>query len=334
MRGKWLLASGIVILAAVAIGALSLLRRDAAPSKPASLPSAPQEPVVFTGSEVSLRGRIQAQQVVAVPAPVEGTVEVFLADVGDEVYEGQLLAQITSAGLAADREAAASELERARSHVDSLESRLISARLEAARARADASRARAEFEIVEKAFLRQQMLFREGATPRLNYEKSEKEFKLARAEFFGLDEVARHAEDRVAEQAKEADTSRRDLAEKTEMFEEAGDRLAAGQLYSPADGLIVSRRGAAGEVVSREVVDLFVIAVNLTLLTVVVEPEPPVLARIAPDQDALIQIAEVPGRGIPGKVREVRNGQVIVEFVNPSPVIKPGLTAQVVIKLT
>ena len=50
--------------------------------------------------------------------------------------------------------------------------------------------------------------------------------------------------------------------------------------------------------------------------------------------DALIQIAEVPGRGIPGKVREVRNGQVIVEFVNPSPVIKPGLTAQVVIKLT
>ena len=76
------------------------------------------------------------------------------------------------------------------------------------------------------------------------------------------------------------------------------------------------------------------IVVNLSLLEVVVEPEPPYLARITPSQDAIVRIAEVPGRGIPGKVKEVKNNQVIVEFISPSPAGRPGLSAQVVIKLT
>jgi hypothetical protein len=73
--------------------------------------------------------------------------------------------------------------------------------------------------------------------------------------------------------------------------------------------------------------------VNLSAPEAVVEPAPPALARIRPGQEALIQIAELPGV-IPGKVKEVRGTQVIVEFTSPNPALRPGTTAQVRIRLT
>jgi hypothetical protein len=36
---------------------------------------------------------------------------------------------------------------------------------------------------------------------------------------------------------------------------------------------------------------------------------------------------------IPASVREVKGTQVLVEFTSPSPAIRPGLTAQVTIKI-
>ena len=117
-------------------------------------------------------------------------------------------------------------------------------------------------------------------------------------------------------------------------MEQARQDLSAGEVHSPVDGLVMSRRADVGQEVTREVKDLFVIAVNLAALQVVLEPEPPVLARIRPGQDALVQLAEIPGQGIPGKVKEVKGTQVIVEFTSPSPDVRPGLIAQVLIKLT
>ena len=328
MRGKWLLVSGAAILAAVAAGALSLLWRKS-----------PEPTVVVTQStagtpanEVSLPGTIEPREIVSVAAPVDGTLEAFFADEGQEVSEGQLLAQIRSTGLEADREAAASELERARDRANSLESRVIAARLEAARARAEATRARDAFERAEKAYLRQQMLYREGATPRLTYERSQREFEAAKTEHGHQEEIARLAEEQLSLLTKESDTTRASLAAKTRDFEDAGARVAAGEVRSPGDGLIVGRSGRPGETVTTDMLDLFEIAVNLALLQVVVEPPGQVLARIRPGQTALVQVAEVPGEGINGTVREIREGQAVIEFDSPNPLIKPGLTAQVRIR--
>ena len=72
---------------------------------------------------------------------------------------------------------------------------------------------------------------------------------------------------------------------------------------------------------------------NLTSLRVVVRPPPPVLQKIRPGQEAVIQIAELPD-GIVGKVSEVKEDQVWIEFTSLNPAVKPGMTVQVVIKLT
>jgi multidrug efflux pump subunit AcrA (membrane-fusion protein) len=330
MRGKWLLLSGVAVFLAIAAGALSLLRQKSTTAAPAAAHTA--SPV--GQGEITLSGTVQPQEVVSIAAPVDGTVEAYYVEEGQEVAEGQLLAQIRSTGLEAERDVAAVELERARGRVSSLESRLIAARLEASRARAEASRAREEFEKGEKAYLRQAMLYREGATPRLAYEGAQQAFDAAKSLHESRESVARAAEERVSLLVREEEAARQKLAEQSELMDEAGAKLAAGQVYSPVDGLLVGRRGQAGEVVTKDSPDLLEVAVHLERLEVALEPPPDVLSRLRPGLDALIQLAEVSGQGIPGKVVEVRDGTAFVEFLSPNPAVKPGLTAQVRVRLS
>jgi multidrug resistance efflux pump len=332
MRGKWLLISGILILLAVAAGALSWLWRSR--SSPAVVaPAPPPRPAVFVGSEVSLLGKIRAQHIVPVAVPVEGTIEYVSVEVGQDVYEGEVLARIRNTGLETAHQVAAAEAERAQSRLNSLESTYIAARLEASRAHAEASRSQSDFARAEKAYLRQQMWYREGATPRLVFEKTQKEFEAAQTQYRTLEELARQTAEREESLHKEMDHARRVLEEKNQQLEEAKSNLAGVEIRSPADGILVGRTKQPGEEVTPEVKDLFQIAVDLSALEAVLEPEPPALERIRIGQEAILQVAEIPGEGLPGKVKEIKGSDVTVEFVNPSPAIRPGLTAQVRIKL-
>ena len=51
------------------------------------------------GFPLSIRTDSPAGVTINVAAPIEGTVGAFFADVGQEVFEGQLLARITNGGL-------------------------------------------------------------------------------------------------------------------------------------------------------------------------------------------------------------------------------------------
>src|ERR1051325_8986384 len=92
MRGKWLLAAGFAIVAGIGAGALSPRLRKAPP------PPARASATLLNLNELSIPGTIRAQHVANVGATIEGNIEAFLADVGDEVFEGQVLARIGSAG--------------------------------------------------------------------------------------------------------------------------------------------------------------------------------------------------------------------------------------------
>lgn len=326
MRGGWLLFAGTLILAAAAAGALTWLKRAAPQQKNPPAATAALHPVEH---DFSLPGRIQAQHVVPVGATVTGTIESLLVDVGQDVFEGQLLAHIGSHGLESAREEAARSAQNAQEKVNAIESRIIAARLEASRSRADSNRARDQFERAEKAYQRQQVLNREGATPRLVYEKSEREFETARTEFNSLDELARQAENRARDLMHELEAAKRSLDDRNAELESATAEAAGADIRSPVSGVVVARKGEPGNLLQPdEAKDLFEIAVDLSHLTVEIQPDPAALKRLRPGQDALLFVADLPG-AIPGTVKEVRAAGAMVEFTSPSPVIRPGMTAQV-----
>lgn len=331
MRGKWLLLGGIAILVAVAAGALSVFHR-AQPSKaPAAKPQL--VPMAFAGSEVSLPGKIEVQKVIPIAAPIDGVLEQVFVEPGQEVFEGQLLARVRNTQLDSTNEAAKMELEQVQTRVSTLDSSLIATRLEASRARADAARARSEYDRTLKAYQRQQMLVNEGATPRLVFEKAGREFNAAKEDYDTRDTLAKQADERVDMLTRQLDDARNVLAEKQAALDAAKADIAAGEIHSPVDGLLLGVKAKSGEEVNRTMTDLLQLAADLSSLQVVLDPEPPVLERIHPGQVAGVRVAEFPNEEFPGTVREIRGTQVIVEFISPSPAIKPGLTAQVRIKL-
>jgi HlyD family secretion protein len=317
-------AGSIVVLAAA--GAWSVYRYSAArkPSVVAATPPKPAAPV----QPVSLTGRIEARKVIPVAAPSDGIVDALFADIGQEVEHGQLLARIKSARLGAILDDATSLAESAQSRLNDLEASIISARLESSRAAADSTRAKNEFERADKAYQRQSMLMREGATPRLVFEKAQRDYETAKQEFENKSALSQQAETRLEALGREREAAKRALDEKNLALDQAKADVSSGDLVSPVDGVIVGRHGQPGEQVSPTTMDFFQIAVELGSLSVAVDPPPPVLARIHPGQQAFVHVAEYP-EDLPGSVREIRGTQAIVDFTSPSAAIRPGLTANV-----
>jgi multidrug resistance efflux pump len=331
MRGKWLIIPVLVLLAVLVSFAVSLVRnqggRKAAAVKRTGAPSpAP--------AEVSLPVRIQAQQTVWVKSQITGTVEEFFADVGQEVYEGQVLAKISNQGIESAQESASAALENARARVSAVEAAIVAARLEASRARADAQRSRGEMERTDKIWRRQKMLLGEGATPRQVYEKSEKAALSAKSEFEALDTLARHVEERVEGLNADLENSKKVLDDKSAQLDNTQEQLKAAEVVSPVSGIVVVRKGEAGKAIGEDGnTELFQVAVNTALLEAVLEAHPTALARLTPGQTALLFFADIPGEGLPGTVAEIKGDQARITFTSPNPVIKPGMTAQVRITL-
>ncbi len=314
------------LLAMAAVGVATLPRFTAKKAEPAAPVAQARQPP----PEISLTGKIRAQNVIFVSPPQEGLVGAVFADVGQEVFEGQLLARIANEGLETSRQMAEGTVEKAQARVNSLESELVSARLEASRAHADLSRARTEYERIDKIHRRQQMLYGEGATPRLTYEKSSREFELAQSEFHSLEQVAAQSEARVAGLNRSIDAEKRSLGEKTAELETATAQSEATEVVSPVDGLVVGRSGEVGQAVGPDRSDLFRIATQLSQLEVVLDADPGALSRIKPGQPALVAVPEQ--GGMAGAVKAIVGDQVVVGFTSPNPAVKPGMTAQVRIK--
>jgi multidrug efflux pump subunit AcrA (membrane-fusion protein) len=330
VRGKWLFIGAVVAVLAVAGGVFSFLRLR---GRAAASPSTEARPAaVFNGSSVSLPGKIEATQIVTVPVPLDGKIESMPVSVGQEVFEGQVLAQIRSASLETNRDAASMELNRMRTTLFTLESRVIELNMKAAQAKEEAARLRADLDTAQKNLQRQQMLVKEGVGKRLDLEKAQQVLDSLNARYDGLDKVAKIAESRAAEAAKEQEVLRKELADRTRQLDGAVAQVASGDVVAPSSGLVIAKRGQTGEDVTVDIEDLFTIATNLTALRVVLQPEPPVLAQIKAGQEVVIQVAELPD-GILTQVGEVREGQVFIEFNSPNTIVRPGMTVQVFIKL-
>jgi multidrug resistance efflux pump len=329
MRGKWALLSVAAVLAGAAGGALSLRYRRPAPAPPVRAAGA----AVLPANQVTLSGAIRPQHVVGVGAQVSGVIDAFLVDVGQDVYQGQVLARIGSQGLESSREAAASAVDHAQERVSRAEAAVAGARLEQSRADAEAQRARFAMDRAEAAFSRQQLLFSQGATPRLVYEKSQREYDSARTEFAVMDKAARATADGVQNALQELASARKILADENRRLEESQAAFEAADVHSPVDGLLVGRNGEVGKSAQEFGDNLFQIATDMYALEVALEPEPPVLRRIRPGQPALVLVPDLESAGIAGDVKEIKGTQVLVEFNSTIPAIRPGMLADVRLRL-
>jgi multidrug efflux pump subunit AcrA (membrane-fusion protein) len=319
-----------VVAIAAAAAVLYVLRIRGGASAPAT--QAPASAATFKDTGVSLPGKVEAIDLVSVPVPIDGKIETMPAQVGEEVFEGQVLARIRSTNLEVERDRASVEINRLRGQVFSMEARVAELKLKETQSKDDAARAHTALEAAQTELARVQALVKEGAIRRVDLVKAQETVDSLTPRWDALDKVAKIAESRAAEAAKELEKMEADLTAKSKQYDNTVAEVAAGEVVAPTSGLVLSRRGAVGDEVTADVEDMFVLATNLTALRAVLTPEPPLLQRVKAGQEAIIQAPEL-ADGILTSVTEVRDNQVFVEFITPNPVIRPGMLVHVYIKL-
>jgi multidrug resistance efflux pump len=326
MRGKWLLISVAAVLAGAGGGALSLhwKGRGAPPVRKTGAALIP------TASEVTLSGKLRPQHVTTVKAELDGDIDAFLVDVGEEVFTGEVLARVGASGLESRRDAAAAAVSAAEDQASRAESKVANARLEASRADADRQRSRAVLDKMQAVYERQQMLNQHGATPRLTWEKAQRDFQSAQEEYDAMDKAARLSADQVQTALNELTAAQKAVADRNQELAAIRDNIQSGEVHSPVDGTVVARNGEVG---SPAGANLFEIATDMFALEVAVEPEPRVLQRLRPGDPATILIPDLPNAGMAGRIGEIQDNRAVVEFNCTLAGVRPGMPVQVRLKL-
>jgi HlyD family secretion protein len=327
VSGKWLLAAMAAIALGVGGAAFSLHWKRRAPAAPLHKSGAA---LLQSNREVTVSGKIRPQHIVPVKAGMDGDLDAFLVDVGQDVFEGQALARIGASGLELARGAAETAVNGAQDQVARAESAVAAARMESSRADADQQRSHMARDRVQQVWDRQQTLFHAGAASRQAYEKAQRDFENARQESEIMDKAARASSELLTQLQNSLSASRKNLAERAQDLEAAQNNMQSAEVRSPVDGLVVARNGEPGKPAMG---DLFEIATDLFSLEVVIEPGPAVVNRLRPGQQALVMIPDLQSAGIPGTVKTISGGEVVVEFACTLPAVKPGMLADVRFRL-
>lgn len=320
-NSKWIAAAAILAIAAIGVGWTFKHQPKPAPHKPA-----PAVATTFQGPEITLTGRLQSRTTEQVDAEIAGVLDAWFVDVGQEVYEDQLVGRIRNADLDAAVQSTQTALDKAEIRIAQLEAQSTSVRLEVSRTTADQIRTRNELDRIEKIYQRQKNLMDAGAIARLTFEKTESDYTAAKIEAATRDASAKDAQDKAASLQRDTEEAKRGLADLTAAVEKAKEAVAEGDLHSPADGIVLTRDVHQGEKVEESSKALMTIATNLIAPAVSLTLEPAILARIRAGQKAFIRLSEAE---YPGEVKELRGAEVIVEFVVPKPITQLGTPAQV-----
>ncbi len=321
------LIAGIALL--IVAGSAITFARWRIAHRPKPVPMAAAPPPI---TQVTLTGRVEPRTVVSVAPPIEGVLDKYFVEVNQEVFEGQLLGRIGSSKFDEAEQRATSDLDKAESRVTTLSAEQLKARLESSRADADQSRAHNDVARLQKDYDRQQGLWASGATPRLTWEKAEKDYNGAKAYAEKQDAAAQQASESEAALGRDLEAANRAVMEATAAVERSKTAAAAAEMHSPVDGIVLEKQELQGLAVDPSMKDLVRIATELTSLQVVAAADVSVLARIHAGQAAMVQAPELSPDPIAGTVREVRGGAVIVDFTVPAAPPKLGEAAQVIIK--
>jgi multidrug resistance efflux pump len=321
MRGKWVRFAGVVLLGAAGAGAWMWHRKQAPPKQPVASRELP------AGTEITLEGVVRAVERISINAPVSGVVEEFAVAPGDEVHEGQVLGRIANDAIREEEVEARLELERAEARLRALEAELTALRLEESRLAADAARARSELARTEKIYQRQATLIREGATPRLVFQRAEEDYRAALKERDRAEELLAAAQERVQAALAGLEDARKIVADRRQQLDAARDRAASCNIVSPADGIVVQIRKSAGETVEEGFEGLVEIASDWSHLELEADAPEAYAKRLVPGDAALIVLAELPGSALEATVKSAGKNTVVLAFTSPSSLVRPGMTA-------
>ena len=321
-------------------------------------------------TSLSATGRIEGREVTLAAKTIRARVSKLMADEGDVVTRGQMLAELEAAQIEAQTAAAAAA-------VTALDAQIRQTTLDVAyttknsqasidavaaavrTAQAQANRARAVQANAESAFTRASSLFRDGVIARQEMDQAEMALRTSEAEVAAADQEVVRAKANVTlavasadmvgvkqQQVRALEETRRAAQAR---LDEARATLAERILIASVDGTIVSRSVEVGDVVGPGS-PIFTLVDMSRLYVKVYVPEPDI-AKLRLGEPADISVDGFPGRRFSAHVsriyqqaeftpKNVETAEERLKLVfgvelaldNANGVLKPGMPASCVIR--
>ncbi|HUP05118.1 MAG TPA: hypothetical protein VMU19_14075 [Bryobacteraceae bacterium] len=331
MARKWIAGGAALVVIAAAGGGIAWRLRHRAPQGPARAAGAVALPV-DTGI-VTLTGTIRAQHVVNFGPTASGNIEAFMADVGDEVSEGESVARVGVIGLDAQRENAAEDVRRAQDRVTQAQEAVKEAKLEESRSAADLDKARTVLQQLQDYYAKEKVRIDAGAIPRREFEKVQADRQDAQHAYDVMEKAWRAATDNIKATQEMADRAQGPLDAAQQKLQDMQSQMDAAEVRSPVEGWVVGRQGQVGQPADSAGDQMFLVATDLVYLEVALDPKPEILKRVYPGMQTLVLIPELTDAAISGDVKAIQDKQIIVEFESSMPAIRPGMKADVRLKL-
>jgi multidrug resistance efflux pump len=237
-------------------------------------------------------------------------------------------------GLDAERENAETDVRKAQDRVTQAESAVKEARLDESRADAELEKARAVLSRSDDYYAKEKVRIDAGAIPRLEFEKAQADHQAAVNAVDIMDKAWRASSDNIQVTQQFQDRQQALLDQTLKKLQDIQAAVDGQEVRSPVEGWIVVRQGQIGQ--SADAGDaMFQVATDLATLEVALSPSAEVLKRILPGMQALVLVPEVTAAAISGDVKSIddKAKEVVVEFVSGMPSIRPGMKADVRLKL-
>lgn len=222
--------------------------------------------------EIMGTGTLEARVKTTVSARIQGRLDEVLADQGDVVEAGQLLARLDDA--------------ESSQQVAIAEATLASAKQSAERVRADLARSQAVLALAKLDHARQTTLAASRSVAQADVDKTAEGLRIAEADLKRSVAAIAEAEGQIA------------VAEKNLLYRK--EQLAFNEIRSPYDGLVIRRDRDAGDVLVPGASLMQMISLDELWVSAWVDET--AMPSLAPDQSARIVFRSEPGRSYPGKV--------------------------------
>ena len=292
-----LVAAGAAAAAAVLVGSIAGAKRQ----EPAA-----SVPVAKSSTVVTAPGRVEpVSEELRIGAELNGKLAAVLAEEGDRVRRGQVIARLENADFAARVSHAEAVVAQRQAALDRL---VNGSRIEEQReAEAAVQEARAVLDNAAADVMRRRELFRTGDIARVDLDRYERELTVAQARYDAASE-RRALVDRPTRHEDLAG-ARADLAAARASLAEARALLAKTVIRSPIDGIVLRKHLKTGESVSDQGQDTILRLGDDSALRVRVDVDEADVARVREGQSAYITAEAYGARRFTGRV--VRVGQLM-----------------------
>jgi HlyD family secretion protein len=292
---------------------------------------------------VRATGTLEAVRTVQVGSQISGQIAALHADYNSSVKKGQLLAEI-------DPRTFKSQVLTEQAGNASAEARLQSSQSDLLNQEANLVQVQANLKVAEVAnenaqllFERAKQLLAKGVAPQNDYDVARTNAESAAAKVEQAKAAVKQAEAQIRSRQAAIEQSKAEIIGAKAQLERAEINLDLTKIYSPTDGVVISRSVDIGQTVaaSLSAPTLFVIAQDLTKMQVKANIDEADIGKITPEVRVSFTVDAYPNDTFGGNISEVRlepqtvqnvvTYSVIVSVDNKQLKLKPGMTANLTV---